>query len=131
MKKQLRGELSRREWQIMEALYRHRQATAAEVRAAIPDAPGPSAVRTLMQNLAARGLLTRRRENRHYVYSPVIPRGKAGRTAIRNMLETYFDDSVETALRAVLQGGRRKLSEAECQRLFQILSKTARRGSGS
>lgn len=126
MKKRLSGELSRRERQIMEALYRRRQATAAEVRADLPAAPGSSAVRTMLQTLAAKRLLTRRREGHRYVYSPVVSREEAGRSAIRDMLNTYFDGSAGAALRAVLKRERGRLSEAECQRLFEILSETER-----
>ena len=126
MKKRLSGELSRRERQIMEALYRCRQATAAGVRAELPDPPGCSAVRTMLQTLAVKGLLTRRREGHRYVYSPAVSHEKAGRSAIRSMLDTYFEGSVGAALRAVLQQERGRLSEAECQRLFEILNGTDR-----
>jgi predicted transcriptional regulator len=107
----LRHGLSKRERQIMEAIYSRKSANAAEVRSAIPDPPSYSAVRATLQIMVGKKLLTYHREGRRYVYTPTISHRIARQTAIRQLLKTYFDDSVEAAVAALLRMDRKHLSE--------------------
>ena len=121
MSERLRHGLSKRERQIMEAIYRRKSATAQEVWNAIPEPPSYSAVRATLKILEAKGLLTHRRQGRKYLYLPKIPHGRARQTAIRQLLETYFDDSVEAAVAALIRTDRRKLTEEDYQRLIELI----------
>jgi predicted transcriptional regulator len=103
-------------------VYRLGEATAAEVRAEIPDPPGYDAVRTTMRLLEDRQLLVHRQEGRRYVYRAVHPRRRAARDALRHLLRTFFDDSPERAATALLRmadGG--KDPQATLERLRAML----------
>src|SRR5438874_7743083 len=109
-------QLSRRERQIMDIVYRRGQATAAEVLAELPDPPGKTAVRTFLRILEDKGHLTHRQEGLAYVYVPSRPRAQAGRSALRRVLQTFFDGSLEKAVAAHL-GAAADLSAEELERL--------------
>src|SRR5215470_4985098 len=94
--------LSRRERQIMDIVYARGEATAADVLAGLPDPPTKTAVRTLLRILEEKGHLTHRQEGLTYVYRASRPRGRAGRTALRRVLRTFFDGSLEKAVAAHL-----------------------------
>ena len=111
--------LSRRERQIMDILYREGSATAQEVRSAMPDAPGYSAVRALLRILVEKGHATFRRTGPRYTYRPTVSKKKAERTAVRHLVETFFDDSVEHAVAALL--GNAKLEDDELERLSRLI----------
>src|SRR5438874_13338821 len=108
--------LSRRERQIMEIVYRRGQASAVEVLAELPDPPTKTAVRTLLRILEEKGHLRHRQEGLAYVYVPSRPRAQAGRSALRNVLQTFFDGSLEKAVAAHL-GAAADLSAEELERL--------------
>ena len=112
--------LSRRERQIMDILYREDSATAQEVRAAMPDAPGYSAVRALLRILVEKGHVTYRRTGPRYTYRPTVSKKKAERTAVQHLVNTFFDDSVEHAVAALL--GTSKLDDEELDRLSKLIS---------
>jgi len=112
----------------MEAIYSRKSATAAEVRSAIPDPPSYSAVRATLQILVGKRLLTYHRKGRRYVYTPTIPHGRAQQSAIRQLLETYFDDSVEAAVAALLRMDRKHLSEADYRRLVELIQEAEKEG---
>src|SRR5262245_10143675 len=95
-------QLSRRERQIMDIVYRRGQATAAEVQGDLPDPPSKTAVRTLLRLLEEDGHLTHRQEGQTYIYLPRRPRSSAGRSALRRVLQTFFDGSLEKAVAAHL-----------------------------
>jgi len=124
----LRHGLSKRERQIMEAIYSRKSAAAAEVRSAIPDPPSYSAVRATLEVLVDKGLLTHRREGRRYVYIPTISPGRARQAAIRQLLETYFGDSVEAVVAALLRMDRKRLSEADYRRLIELIQEAEKEG---
>ncbi len=128
MSHRLRHGLSKRERQIMEAIYSMKSATAAEVHSAMPDPPSYSAVRATLQILVSKGLLAYRREGRRYVYTPTISHQRATQSAIRQLLQTYFDDSVEAAVAALLRMDRKRLSEADYRRLIELIQKAEKEG---
>ena len=119
--------LSKRQRQIMEAIYRLNQASVEDVRRAIPDPPSYSAVRTTMNILADRGLLSRAPSGRKFLYSPTIPHREARRSAIEHLLRTYFDNSIELAVAALIRTDRGGLTEEEYRSLLALIEK-ARKG---
>jgi BlaI family penicillinase repressor len=115
--------LSRRERQIVEILYRKKRAAVAEIREEIPSPPSYSAVRATVNILERKGYLTHSREGKRYLYAPSTPRRKAIPGAIRNLLGTYFDNSLEKAVTAMLELHGKELSDEEIDRLAQAILK--------
>ena len=120
--------LSRRERQIMEVLYRDGTATATEVLAKIPDPPSYSAVRAMLRVLENKGHVRHASEGTRYVYSPTLPRERAGGPALANVLETFFDGSTEKAVAALLDLSRQDLSEQELDRMAQLIEQARLEG---
>ena len=120
--------LSRRERQIMDVLHSKEQATAAEVRAALPDPPGYSAVRALLRILEDKGHVRHRQEDAHYVYLPRGSRKAAGRSALKRILATFFGGSIDHAVAALLDASDRKLSQAELAKVQEIINQTGKEG---
>ncbi|HUT24711.1 MAG TPA: BlaI/MecI/CopY family transcriptional regulator [Sumerlaeia bacterium] len=120
--------LSRRERQIMEIIYREGRASVAEVREAMPDAPSYSAVRALLALLEEKGHLRHRREGRKYVYSPTVPRNRACRSALRNLLHTFFDGSIEHAVASLIDLKAGDLSDEDLERLSKRIEEARRKG---
>src|SRR5215216_5088815 len=102
--------LSRRERQIMDVVYRLEQATAADVHAALPDAPS-STVRGLLRILVEKGQLSYRQEGRRYVYVPATPRPDAGLSHLRHVVRTFFAGSATDAMASLLGPGTAQLSD--------------------
>ena len=127
MSTRLRHGLSKRERQIMEAIYRLKTASAAEVQAGMPSPPGYSAVRATMQILVNKGLLTHRRDGRRYVYAPTIPHRQARQSAVQHLVSTYFDGSVTAAIAALLNTDRKRLSDAEYRQLIALIEKSGQK----
>jgi BlaI family transcriptional regulator, penicillinase repressor len=121
-------QLSRRERQIMDVVYRLGQATAAEVLAGLPDPPGKTAVRTLLRILEEKGHLRHRQEGLAYVYLPSRPRDQAGRSALRRVLQTFFDGSLEKAVAAHLGDAAADLSPEELGRLAELIRQARKKG---
>ena len=116
--------LTRRERQIMDVLYAQEEATAAEIQASIPDSPSYSAVRALVKKLCDKGHVDFRRDGAKYVYRPVLPKADAKRSAVRRLVDTFFDGSPASAVVNLLGSEGRRLSpedlvaiEAELKRL--------------
>ncbi|HYK17563.1 MAG TPA: BlaI/MecI/CopY family transcriptional regulator [Bryobacteraceae bacterium] len=120
--------LSRRERQILEILIERGKASATEVRAAMPDAPSYSAVRTLLRVLEEKGHVKHRTEGLRYVYLPTIGREKAKRSAIKHMLKTYFNGSPEQIVAALLDLSSTELTPAELDRMAQMIENAKREG---
>jgi predicted transcriptional regulator len=118
--------LSRRERQIMDVIYTRGQATAAEVVDALPDPPSYSAVRALLRILEEKGHLRHQQDGPRYVYLPVVPRERARRSALRNLVRTFFDGSVAQAAAALID--QSKLSNAEFDRLRELIEKARKEG---
>jgi predicted transcriptional regulator len=122
--------LSRRERQIMDIIYGRGEATAAEVLAAMADPPTKTAVRTLLRILEEKGHLTHVKDGLTHVYRPSRPRGRAGRSALRRVLHTFFDGSLEKAVAAHLDDSAAELSDAELQRLADLIEQARRKKGG-
>jgi predicted transcriptional regulator len=120
--------LSRRERQIMDVLYRRHEATAAQVRADLPDAPGYSAVRAMLRILENKGHLKHRSEGAKYVYLPTRPRGHAARSALRRLVQTFFENSAEKAIAALIDQSDAELTPDELDRLAKLIDKARREG---
>ena len=129
MPKTLRIHLTRRESQIMEILHRRRRATVEELRAELPQAPSRSSVRKLLEIMIERGLLSREYDGPRFVYFPVAKPEEASRSAIRQLVRTFFNDSTSSAIAALLDSSEEPLSEAEYKRLTALL-KHARESGG-
>lgn len=120
--------LSRRERQIMDILYRMGQATAAEVQKNLPDPPSYSAVRAMLRVLEEKGHLKHTQQGPRYVFSPTIPRDKATKSALKHLLNTFFDGSMEQAVAALLSMSQKNLSEEELDRLSRLIDQARKEG---
>jgi BlaI family transcriptional regulator, penicillinase repressor len=120
--------LSRRERQIMDIVYAQGEASAAAVHAALPDPPSYSAVRALLAILVKKGHLKHRSEGGRYIYAPTRRRAQVGRSALRRVLDTFFEGSLEKAVAALLQGSDANLSQEELQRLGQLIQQARKEG---
>lgn len=109
--------LSRRERQIMEAVYRLGEASVADVQEALPDTPDYHAVRVAMATLEDKGYLQHRQEGRRYIYSPEIPRDEAKRSALGHLVRTYFSGAPSEALLALLDMSAGDLSDEDIAEL--------------
>ena len=120
--------LSRRERQIMDALHQRGRATAAEVQAALPDAPGYSAVRALLRILEDKGHIKHRRDGVRYVYLPRASRETARRSALKRVVSTFFQGSVTQAVAALLETADARLSDSELHDLQQTIQQARKEG---
>jgi BlaI family transcriptional regulator, penicillinase repressor len=114
-------QLSRRERQIMDIIYARGEATAAEVGAALPDPPSYSAVRALLRILEEKGHLRHREDGPRYVFMPTEAREKASRSALKRVVQTFFEGSLSNAVAALVDAEAGKLSAEELQRLEAIV----------
>jgi len=121
-------DLTRRESQIMEILYRRRRATVEEIRSELPDAPSPSSVRKLLDIMIERGLLGREYDGPRYVYFPAVKPEEASRSALKQLLRTFFDNSPGSAIAALLDMTSTPLSAAEYRRLSNLLKRVREQG---
>lgn len=120
--------LSRRERQIMDIVYRLGQATAQEVLDNLPDPPSYSAVRALLRLLEEKGYLRHQQDGPRYMFLPTLARSKAQKSALKQMLQTFFDDSTEQAVAALLDLSRSKLSPEELERLSNMIEEARKEG---
>jgi BlaI family penicillinase repressor len=120
--------LSRRERQIMDIVYAGGEASAAVVHEELPDPPSYSAVRALLAILVEKGHLKYRSEQGRYIYSPTRRRAQVGRSALRRVLDTFFEGSLEKAVAALLQGSDGNLSADELARLGQLIEQARQEG---
>jgi predicted transcriptional regulator len=114
---------SRRERQIMEILYRQGKASAAEVREAMADAPGYSAVRAMLRVLEEKGHVKHQEEGLRYVYVPTVARDKAKRSAVKHLLDTFFADAPEQVVAALLDVSATRLTREELERMSEMIEK--------
>jgi predicted transcriptional regulator len=119
-------QLSRRERQIMDVIYARGQATAAEVTAALPDPPSYSAVRALLRILEQKGHLRHQEDGPRYVFLPTVSRDRARRSALRNLVRTFFDGSSAQAAAALID--QAELSDEDATRLAQLIEKAKKEG---
>lgn len=123
-----RDELSRRERQIMDIVFRRGTATVSDVLAEMPDPPSYSAVRATMGVLVEKGRLRHRKEGRRFVYSATVARSKARRSALEHLLDTFFDGSVEGAVASLLELNSSQLTPEELDRLREMIDEAQKEG---
>jgi BlaI family penicillinase repressor len=119
--------LSRRERQILDILYARGKGTAADIRAALPDAPSYSAIRALLRILEEKGHVQHQSDGPRYVFVPSVGKARARRSALQHLVQTFFDNSAGEAVAALLDSGA-KLKPEELDRL-EVLIERARQGS--
>jgi predicted transcriptional regulator len=120
--------LTRRESQIMEILHRRRRATVEEIRSELPKAPGASSVRKLLEIMIDRGLLAREYDGPRHVYFPAVDPDEASRSALKQLIRTFFDGSPGSAIAALLDDGATQLSTDEYRRLSELLRRARQQG---
>src|ERR1051325_11518469 len=122
------SELGRRERQIMDILVRRGRATAAEVLEDLPDQPSYSTVRAMLRLLADKGYVRYEWDGPRYVYLPTGDPAQMQRTAVRDLVKTFFNDSTESAMVAMLGASEKTLSDQELERLAKLIEKARRNG---
>jgi predicted transcriptional regulator len=120
--------LSRRERQIMDALYRLGRASAAEIRTAMSDPPTYTAVRTHLAILQEKGHVKFESDGTRYIYEPVVPREQMARRMIDNVLENFFGGSIEQVVATLVDREESNISEEQLDRLAQIIEQARREG---
>jgi len=128
MAEQWQVNLSRRERQIMDVIYRRNKASVADVLAELPDPPSYSAVRAMLRILEEKGYLKHTKEGPRYVYSPTLTRKKAARSVLKRVLQTFFDGSTEQVVAALLDISESELSAAQLDRLASLIEQAKREG---
>ncbi|HEX9892295.1 MAG TPA: BlaI/MecI/CopY family transcriptional regulator [Gemmatimonadales bacterium] len=124
-------ELGRRERQIMDVLFRQGRATAAEVLAALADPPSYSSVRSMLRLLEEKGYAEHEWDGPRHVYRPTASPAQLQRSAARHMLRTFFDNSMESAVSAMLGAAERPPTADELERLSQLIERARRKGGRS
>jgi len=126
LRKQRLADLSRRERQIMEVVYRDGRVTAAEVLERMPDPPSYSAVRAMLRILESKGHLRHEDDGTRYLYLPTLPKQSARKSALQNVVDTFFEGSTEKVVAALLD--RDNLSEEDLARLSALIEQTRKEG---
>ena len=128
MPKALHAVLARRERQIMDILFRRGRATAAEVMEDLPGEPSYSTVRTQLRVLEEKGHVRHEVDGLRFVYMPVVARLAARKSALRHLVETFFDGSPEKAVAALLGGEGSKLSSEQLARIADMIEQARKEG---
>ena len=121
-------DLSRRERQILGIIYLRGRASAAEIRAAMTNAPSYSAVRAMLRILEEKGHVKHQAEGLKYVYAPVVGRDRAKRSAMKHLLDTFFSDAPEQAVATLLDVSSRSLKPEELDRMAEMIEKARKEG---
>jgi predicted transcriptional regulator len=120
--------LSRRERQIMDILYKLERASVGEVLAKLSDKPSYSTVRAQLRVLEEKGHVRHEEHGLRYVYIPAVPRDVARRSALRHLVETFFEGSTEKVVMALLGGEVARISPEELERISRLISKGRKEG---
>ena len=120
-------QLGRRERQIMDILFRRGRATAAEVMEELPGEPSYSTVRTQLRVLEEKGHVRHEEHGLRYIYMPAVPRHAARKSALRHLVDTFFDGSAEKVVAAVLGGEATRISDEELTRIAALVARAARK----
>jgi predicted transcriptional regulator len=112
----------------MDLLHQRRAATVAEVQAGLPDPPGYSAVRALLRILERKGHARHRSDGARYIYEPIQPRGVARRSALRHLVDTFFDGSATEAVAALISLSGDRLDRQDAERLGDLIEQAKREG---
>ena len=123
--------LSRRERQIMDVIYAKGKASALEVTEALPDAPGKTAVRTMLRILEEKGHLSHSQDGMTYVYQAKQAREQAGPSALRRVLDVFFGGSLEDAVAAHLGESAEELSDTDLKRLVGVIQQARKAKKGA
>ena len=123
MSDSLHAVLTRRERQIMDALFRRGRATAAEVMEDLPESPSYSTVRTQLRVLEEKGHVRHEEEGVRYVYMPAVRRHAARKSALKHLVDTFFDGSAEKAVAALLGGEASRVSAEELDRIADLIAR--------
>ena len=121
-------DLGRRERQIMEAVYRLRRASVNDVLAQLPDPPSYSSVRAMLGKLQRKGYLRQEQDGPRYIYTPALSRENARRTALKNLLDTFFNGSAEQAAVALLQMSDTAVPATVLDRLHERVRRARKEG---
>jgi len=121
--------LARRERQIMDILYRRGRATASEVMADLSGNPSYSTVRTQLRVMEEKGHVRHEEEGLRYVYTPAVPRHAARKSALRHVVETFFDGSAEKTVAALLGSEGARMSDEELDRIAELIEKARKEGA--
>jgi predicted transcriptional regulator len=121
-------DLSRRERQIMDSIYRRGKATAAEVLSDLPEPPSYSAVRTMLRLLEDKGHLRHEQDGPRYVYVPTVARENARLSALQHLVSTFFNGSAEQAMAALLEISDADLSDEQLDRLQELIENARTEG---
>ncbi len=120
--------LSRRERQIMDIVYVLGKVSVAQVLERIPNPPSYSAVRALLKVLEKKGHLKHKQKGPRYIYFPTLPREEARQNALKHIMQTFFDDSTEDVVAALLNISEGSLSETDYKRLSELIKKARKEG---
>jgi predicted transcriptional regulator len=123
--------LSRRERQIMDILFRRGRATAAEVMEELPGDPSYSTVRTQLRVLEEKGHARHEDDGVRFVYMPAVARHTARKSALRHVVDTFFEGSAEKAVAALLGGEGSRITPEELDRIAALIAKTRSKESAS
>jgi len=121
--------LSRRERQIMDALYQRQRASAAEIRESLANPPSYSTVRALLRILEEKGHIRHAEKDLRYVYFPTASRERARRAALRHLVATFFDGSAAQAVATLLDRSAGRVSEEELDRISELIAKARKGGA--
>jgi BlaI family penicillinase repressor len=121
--------LTRRERQIMDILFRHGRATASQVMAELPGHPSYSTVRTQLRVLEEKGHVRHEEEGPRYVYMPAVARHAARKSALRHLVNTFFDGSAEKVVAALLGGEGTRLTDDALKRVAELVEQARKEGS--
>jgi predicted transcriptional regulator len=119
---------SRREREILDVLYKLGKASAAEIRENIPDPPTYTAIRTHLSILERKGHVRHASDGTRYIYEPLVGREQMGRRAIDSLLATFFDNSVERAVAAMLTRKDSEIGREDLERLSRLIEKAKKEG---
>ncbi len=121
-------DLSRRERQIMDIVYARGEASATDVLSDMPDPPTRTAVRTMLRILEEKGHLVHKKKGREFIYQPTRARTRAGLSALRRVVQTFFEGSLEKAVAVHLSDPKSDLSEGELKRLADLIRQARKKG---
>ena len=121
--------LSRRERQIMDIVYQRGCASVVDVLEDLPDPPTYSTVRALLRILEEKGYLTHKKDGKRYIYRPTQPRHQAGRSALKQIFQTFFDKSIEKTVMTLISDV--DLSDEELDRLSQRIEQAKKGDTAS
>ena len=127
-KKKMPQDLGRRERQIMDVVFQLGEASVAEVLRRLPDPPSYSAVRTMVRYLEGKGHLRHRRVGVKYVYRPTESKESVSRSALAQLIKTFFGDSAPDTVAAILDVTSEKLSDADFDRIERLIAQARKEG---